>query len=73
MRKTPEEKQKFAEIIAEGEKLQARNMIRGFRPGVPFGWSAAQWQELLQSMSDSAKKSGLSDEEIIAAGLPKPS
>lgn len=72
MRHTPEQKNKMAEIIAEGEKRQARNMLRGFQPGIPAGWSAEQWREMLQRMSDGAKKSGLSDEEITAAGLPKP-
>jgi len=58
-----------AEVIAEGQRLQALNSLRGMPRGVPFGWSPEQWNEMVQKIVDHARASGVTDAELIAAGF----
>ncbi len=62
------------EIIAEGERKLALATIRAAKAMIynnPLGWNHTQWKGMLQKIADQSKLSGLTDEEIEAAGLPK--
>lgn len=66
MAKTP------AEVIAEGQRLQALSSLRGFRPGVPFGWTQEQWSDVVRKLVENALKSGVTREEIRKMGIEIP-
>lgn len=63
--KTPED------VIKAGARAQALASIQGMRNmrGTPSGWSREQWQEMLTKLADGARKAGVTDEELKAAGF----
>lgn len=57
------------QAMAEFERKQMLTVLRGYRPGVPIGWTQEQWTEMLQGLLERAKKAGVTDEEIKALGF----
>jgi hypothetical protein len=59
-----------SQAIAEGQRLQSLSMIRNNPRHCPIGWTPELWRQMLQKLSDQAKESGVTNEELRAAGMP---